>query len=77
MNLTDAVENAERLARFKNEDHVVGQIKEGDWQIAHKDDADGQQDMIEPKLIVHADGLDKKYIEEGVVRCQLEFASEF
>jgi hypothetical protein len=48
MNLTDAVENATRLA--------------------------GQEDMIDPIMVVHHDGLDKKYEKEGLVECRLDFA---
>lgn len=80
MDLTDAVENATRLAAFKGEDHVVGRIKNRpveDWQIAHSGDQAGQADMMDPKLVVHPKGLDKKYFEEGIVKSVISFPADW
>jgi hypothetical protein len=76
MDLTDAVENATRLARHKGEDHVVGRDKHNQryWLIAHGEDLAGQEDMIDPIMVVHPDGLDKKYEKEGLVEFRLDFA---
>lgn len=75
MKLQDAIEHASGLAFEEDADQIVGRIR-GEWQIAHNEDMGRQAQMIEPKFIVHSDGVDEGHVRRGEITEDWELPGE-
>lgn len=67
MKLHEAIQDATELSYNEDADMIVGQIGNGNWQICHFEDCGRQAEMIEPKFVVHSNGVDESHIRNGEI----------